>query len=125
MKYDVGLIRNGVELDAPAKQYHPAAATISNDTSRGAIELLGPLRPGIVVSTSPVMVIAQNGDLDLQPTIRSQNGTTTTSIKTSADETLMLGWTPDLLRAQITTDENGFLRQRGIDGNGAELWRLA
>ena len=71
------------------------------------------------------MVIAQNGDLDLQPTIRSQNGTTTTSIKTSADETLMLGWTPDLLRAQITTDENGFLRQRGIDGNGAELWRLA
>ncbi|MCJ8307455.1 MAG: hypothetical protein MJH08_00180 [Hyphomicrobiales bacterium] len=125
LKYDVALTRQSVSLDSPEKQYHPAAAAISNETAHGAIELQGALKPGVIVSTAPIMVIAQNGDPDLQPEIRSQNGTTTASIKTSGDETLMLGWIPDQLRAQVTTDANGFLRRRQLDGAGLESWPLA
>lgn len=125
LKYEVALTRDGVTLDAPEKQYHPAAAAVSNETAHGAVELDGPLRPGVIVSTAPIMAIAQNGDPDLQPEIRSQSGTATTSINTSGDETLMLGWTPDTLQAQITSDTAGFLRRRLLDNNGQESWPLA
>lgn len=125
LKYEVALTRESVTLDAPEKQNHPAAATISNDTENGAFALDGDLKPGVIVSTAPIMVIAQNGDPDLQPDIRSQNGMTAPSIKTKGDETLMLGWIPDPLRAQITTDGNGFLRRHQLDADGLPSWPLA
>ena len=124
LKYDVALTREAVSLDAPDKQFHPASAAISNETAHGAVELDGPLKPGVIVSTAPIMVIAQNGDPDLQPPIRSQNGTTTTSIRTAGDETLMLGWTPRDLKAEIATDTGGFLRRRVLDRDGLETWPL-
>ena len=123
-KYTVSLTRNAVTIASPQDQFHPTAATISNDTALGAISLDGPLKPGIIVSTAPIMVITQNGDLSLQPSIRSQNNSTTTAIKTEADETLMLGWTPETVRAEIRRDANGFTRRRIIDGNGAQSWSL-
>ncbi len=46
------------------------------------------------------------------------------TIINEADETLMLGWTPDDVRAEITLDANGLLRRRTIDSNGIESWVL-
>lgn len=123
-KYQVALTRNGPALSQPQDQYHPASAVISNDTSAGATALNGSLQPGVIVSTAPITAIVQNGDLGLTPAIRSQNGTTTTSIINEADEVLMLGWTPDDRRAQISSDTNGFLRRRMIDQNGITTWPL-
>jgi hypothetical protein len=114
-----------INLDVPEKQFHPAAAALSNDVGvSGVFELTGPLKPGVIVASAPVMMIAQNADVDLQPDIRSQNGTTTTSIITEFDETLMLGWTPESLRAEIRQDAAGYSRLRSIDGAGTETWVL-
>ncbi|MGI9364632.1 MAG: hypothetical protein ACR2O8_05580 [Rhizobiaceae bacterium] len=123
-KYQVALTRSGVTLSQPRHQFHPASAVISNDTSAGAIALNGPLQPGVIVSSAPITAVVQNGDLSLTPGIRSQNGTTTTSIINEADEVLMLGWTPYDRRAQISRDTNGFLRRCIIDQNGMTTWPL-
>ena len=124
LAYDLQLTRTNVTVTSRQDQFHPAVAVVSNDTGSGAVELTASLRPGVVIATAPVMVIVQNGDINLQPTIRSQNGGTTTSIINEADETLMLGWTPDDVRAEITSDANGLLRRRTIDSNGIESWVL-
>ncbi|MEP1207716.1 MAG: hypothetical protein ABJM29_04215 [Rhizobiaceae bacterium] len=124
-RYHIQLTRNeSITLDSPEKQFHPAAAGIANDVSEGVFALDGDLKPGVIVATAPVMMVAQNGDVNLQPTIRSQNDTTTTSIITESDESLMLGWTPDALQAEITTDADGFERLRKVDAAGDEFWAL-
>tara|TARA_R110002050_G_scaffold52954_2_gene120420 strand:+ start:1404 stop:1637 length:234 start_codon:yes stop_codon:yes gene_type:complete len=48
----------------------------------------------------------------------------TTSIVNDDDETLMFGWTPSFIKAEIKKDANGFTRKRIIDGTGAETWVL-
>ena len=58
------------------------------------------------------------------PTIRSQNGTTTESIISDDDETLMLGWTPAQKKAEITEDADGYTRKRVLDNTGAVTWPL-
>ena len=124
LAYDLQLTRSNVTVTAREDQFHPAVAVVSNDTGSGAVELIGSLRPGVVIATAPVMVISQNGDINLTPTIRAQNGGTTTSIITESDETLMLGWTPENLKTEIREDENGLLRWRKIDAAGAVSWVL-
>ena len=56
------------------------------------------------------------------PSIRSQNGTTTTSIVNDDDETLSLGITPALIAAEIREDADGILRKRVISNTGTESW---
>ena len=72
----------------------------------------------------PITVVSQNGQPTYVPTVRSQNGTTTTAIVTDDDETLQLGWTPAALKAEITTDTEGFTRKRVVDNTGVPTYPL-
>ena len=40
------------------------------------------------------------------------------------DETLTLGWTPPNLKAEITTDVDGYLRRRELDASGVVTYPL-
>lgn len=124
LAYDVPLLRNGVTVTARDDQYHPAAGLVANETSTGSVTLVGDLKPGVVVANVPITVVAQNADPGHVPTIRSQNGTTTTSIVSQDDETLMLGWTPPWLKAEITEGTDGLLYRRSITG-GTGSWVVA
>ena len=125
LKYQIQLTRRNVTVTEPGHQLHPASALLANDLGVGAEPLVGPLKPGIIVATAPITAIVQNGGASLTPAIRSQNGTVTTSIVNEADETLMLGWTPKYLRADIVGDDNGLLRRRKIEADGAQVWQIA
>ena len=120
----VPLTRNGVTVATKADQNHPAAGLLANENVNGAVTLNGQLNAGIVVADVPITVVVQNGTPTLTPTVRSQNGTTTTAIVNDDDETLSLGWTPDTLRAEITEGVDGILYKRVID-LGLETWVVA
>ena len=77
-----------------------------------------------MIADVPVTVVVQNGTPTLTPTVRSQNGTTTSAIVTQDDETLSLGWTPDSLKAEITEGSDSILYRRVISG-GIETWAVA
>jgi len=125
LAYTVPLERSGVTVTVPEDQYHPAAGLVANETSSGSITLNGALLAGIVTADVPITVVVQNGTPTYVPTIRSQNGTTTTAIVTQDDETLTLGWTPAHLKAEITTGTDGLLYKRKIAPTGVETWELA
>jgi hypothetical protein len=118
-----------VSVITPDDQYFPCAGMIANEPTLAAdpsvVQLVGRLAPGYIVSDVPITVVSQNGTPTYNPIIRSQNGTTTISIVTDDDETLQLGWTPDTLRAEVLTDEDGFLRIRKVDNTGAVTYRIA
>lgn len=124
LAYTVPLTRSGVTVLSKEDQKHPAAGLISND-GVASNTLVGQLNPGVIIADVPITVVAQNGTPGLVPTIRSQNGTTTTGIVTQDDETLMLGWTPALLKAEITEGTDGILYKRAIGTAGAETWSAA
>lgn len=123
LAYTVPLTRNGTVVTTRDDQNHPAAGLVANETS--AVTLDGQLNPGVVVADVPITVVVQNGSAGLVPTIRSQNGTTTTGIVNQDDETLSLGITPSDIAVEIRQDANGILRKRVIDGTGAETWVVA
>ena len=118
----------GIAPTTPEDQYIPCAGMVANegtlDADPSVVQLVGQLDPGYVVADVPITVIAQNGNSGLTPTIRSQNGTTTTGIVSEADETLILGWTPAQKKAEITEDADGFTRKRVLDNTGAVTWPL-
>jgi len=125
LAYTVPLLRNGVTVTTPEDQLHPSAGLVANESSTGSVTLNGALLAGIVTADVPITVVVQNGTPTYVPTIRSQNGTTTTAIVTQDDETLSLGWTPAHLKAEITTGTDGLLYKRKIAPNGVETWELA
>ena len=111
LAYTVPLTRSGVTITDKEDQKHPAAGLISND-AQASNTLVGQLNPGVIISNVPITVVVQNGTPGLTPTVRSQNGTTTTSIISQDDETLTLGVTPATIKAEITegTDRILYLR---------------
>jgi hypothetical protein len=123
-----GTTGQGITPTLTEDQFYPCSGLVANegllseDTS--VIELNGDLKAGYVVADVPITVICQNASPTFVPEIRSQNGTTTTSIINDDDETLMLGWTPPNIKAEITTDTSGFTRKRTVDGSGVETWTL-
>ena len=123
LAYTVPLTRSGVTVSSKEDQKHPASGLISND-GVASNTLVGQLNPGVIIADVPITVVVQNGTPTLVPTIRSQNGTTTTGIITQDDETLSLGWTPSSLKAEITEGADGILYKRVITG-GAESWVVA
>lgn len=126
LAYIVPLNRSGVTVDSPDKQFHPTAGLVANETVEGAVALTGNLRPGYVLADVPITVIVQNSNPSYKPDLRSQNGTTTSSIISDDDETLSLGWTPENLKAEIRQDTGGYLRKRVISGiDGSETWVMA
>ena len=125
LAYTIPLNRINVTVNDASDQNHPCAGLLSNDTVNGTVSLNGDLGAGIVVADVPITVVAQNGTASHRPTIRSQNGTTTTSITNDDDETLMLGITPPHLKAEITVGLDGLLYKREIAAGGVETWSLA
>ncbi len=105
-------------------QKHPAAGQVANETGSGSILLVGQLKAGVIIADVPITVVVQNATPTLIPTIRSQNGTTTTSIINDDDETLTLGWTPSTLKSEITEGVDGILYKRVINA-GTESWEIA
>lgn len=122
LEYTVPLTRNGVTIVSKEDQNHPAAGLVANETS--GVQLVGDLDAGIIVADVPITAVVQNGSTTLAPTLRSQNGTTTTSIISGSDETLSLGITPATLKAEITEGTDGILYRREITG-GTETWVVA
>lgn len=127
LAYTVPLTRTGVTVTSKEDQLHPAAGLISND-AQATNTLVGQLNAGIIKADVPITVVAQNGLPTLIPTVRSQNGTTTTAIVTDDDETLLLGWTPPTLKAEITEGADGVLYKRTLAddsvnaGQAIETW---
>lgn len=122
LAYTVPLTRSGVTVTSREDQKHPAAGLVANEAS--AVALVGQLNPGVVIADVPITVVVQNGTPTLVPSIRSQNGTTTTGIVTQDDETLSLGVTPPELKAEIVEGDDGILYRRSVSG-GAESWVVA
>ena len=106
-------------------QKHPAAGLVANETGGGAVSLVGQLNPGVVVADVPITVVVQNGDAGLSPSIRSQNGTTTTGIISQDDETLSHGETTSTLKAEISEGTDEVLYRREISSGGSETWAVA
>ena len=119
LAYTVPLTRSGVTVTSKEDQKHPAAGLVANEAS--AVTLVGQLNPGVIISDVPITVIVQNGDPNLTPTIRSQNGTTTTGIVNQDDETLTLGWTPTLLKAEVKEGADNIIYKRVVNG-GVGTW---
>ena len=134
LAYTVPLTRNGVTITSPSDQLHPCAGLVANETVNGAIALVGQLNAGVIVSDVPITAIVQNGSSSLTPTLRSQNGNTTSSIVNDDDESLTLGWTPETKdfigdifyqKAEFHSREDGVKVIRDIDNSNVETWRIA
>lgn len=122
LEYTVPLTRNGVTVTSKVDQNHPAAGLIAND-GVATNTLVGQLNAGVIIADVPITVIVQNGVATLTPTLRSQNGTTTTGIVSDDDETLSLGWTPELIKAEIRESfVDNILYKRVISANGSDTW---
>ena len=126
LAYTVPLNRNAaVNVNTRDDQNIPSAGLVANESGAAVVQLEGTLNAGVIIADVPVTVIVQNGNNQLTPTIRSQNGTTTTSIVNDDDETLSLGITPATLKAEITEGADGFLYKRTLSAGGVENWVLA
>ena len=123
---DRGNTGQGITPTTPEDQYIPCAGLVANEslTDSCLVQLNGDLGAGYVIADVPITVVTQNGDQAYTPTLRSQNGTTTTSIVNDDDETLFLGWTPPELRAVIKEDADGYTRRLDIDNAGVETYPL-
>ena len=113
--YTVPLNRNIGGTSTRNEQNIPSAGLVANETVDGVVNLVGTLNAGVVIADVPITVVVQNGDSNLSPTLRSQNGTTTTSIINDDDETLSLGITPDTLKAEIIEGADGLLYKRVVN----------
>ena len=106
----------------------PASGIIANEPTLAGdpsyVELVGDLNAGYIVADVPVTVVVQNALPSFVPTIRSQNGTTTTSIVNDDDETLTLGFTPSNIKTELTKDVDGYTRRREIDASGVVTYPL-
>ena len=122
LKYNVSLTRTNVTVTTAEDQQHPCAGGVANEASM--VTLVGDLKPGVIVADVPIMAVVQNGASGHMPTLRSQNGTTTTAIMSEGDETLTLGWTPAHVKAEIKTAADGLLYRRVIGVGGADSWVL-
>ncbi len=126
LEYTVLLTRNGVTINSQKDQMHPASGLISND-AQATNTLEGDLNAGVIIADVPITVVVQNGTQSYVPTLRSQNGTTTTSIVNDDDETLSLGWTPADLKAEVKLSfEDDIKYKRVIPlGGGNDNWVVA
>jgi len=124
LEYTVPLNRGGTPPSPITRdwQNHPSAGLVANETVDGAIALVGQLNPGVIIADVPITVVVQNGDQNLAPTLRSQNGTTTTAVVSNDDETLVLGITPPELAVEVREGTDGILYKRIIASTGNDTW---
>ena len=122
LAYTMPLTRNGVTVTSKQDQKHPAANVLANEAS--GLQIVGNLSPGVIIADVPITVVIQS-NVALQTTIRSQNGTTATTIRNEDDETLMLGITPTEIKAEIIEGSDEILYKRVIAAGGTETWVVA
>ena len=119
---------SGITPATPEDQYFPCSGLIANEPTLSADpsvqQMTEALAAGYIVADVPITVVSQNGSPEYKPTVRSQNGTTTDALVSDDDETLQLGWTPAALKAEITTDTDGFTRKRVVDNTGVPTYPL-
>ena len=125
LAYVVPLNRKNVNVVSFLDQYHPSSGLVANETASGSVPLVGQLNPGVVIADVPITVIVQNGDTNLKPTIRSQNGTTTSGITSQDDETLSLGITPEYLKVEVRRGTDDIDYKRTIGPGGTDGWEQA
>ncbi len=124
---DRGTTGQGITPSTPEDQYIPNAGLVAREptlTDTCVIQLNGDLDPGFVVADVPITVVSQTNINTASYTIRSQNGTTTQSIASQGDETLMMGWTPQTKRAVVKEDADGYTRRLDIDNSGTVTYPL-
>ncbi len=124
---DRGTTGQGITPSTPEDQYIPNAGLVAREptlTDTCVIQLNGDLDPGFVVADVPITVVSQTNINTTSYTIRSQNGTTTQSIASQGDETLMMGWTPQTKRAVVKEDADGYTRRLDIDNSGTVTYPL-
>lgn len=124
LAYTLPLTRENVTVTSKEDQLHPSAGIIANEESSVA-PLVGNLRAGVIIADVPITVVVQSGSQTHVPVLRSQNGTTTTSIINDDDETLMLGVTPTAIAAEIREGGDGILYRRVIGAGGVDTWVVA
>ena len=109
-------------LTTPDDQLFPCGCTISNN---GDVILAGDFLGGGVIADVPILVIAQNTTQTYTAVqIPDQDGVLRNQIQCDDDETTLFGITPELTRPEFTTDANGYLRRRSVDGSGNQTWIL-
>ena len=124
LEYTIPITRNiGPPPSTSSDQLHPAAGGVANEVSY-PVQLDGQLRPGVIVADVPITVVAQNATPTFTPELRSQNGQVTTSIVNDDDETLMLGVTPNDLRAEIRKGSDDLAYRLAVNAGPAN-WVLA
>ena len=122
LAYTVPLNRNNVTINSKEDQFHPTAGQVANEAGATST-LVGDLDAGVIIADVPITVVVQNATPTYTPTIRSQNGTTTTSIINDDDETLTLGITPENISAIIREGVDGILYKQTINvGGGSDVW---
>ena len=118
----------GITYTTVDDQNIPASGIVANEAGLTGdpsyVELVGDLNAGYIIADVPITVVVQNANPTLVPIIRSQNGTTTTSIVNDDDETLTLGFTPDNIKTELTKDVDGYIRRREIDASGVVTYPL-
>lgn len=132
LAYTVPLTRGsngaGVTLTSVDDQNIPCSGIIANEAlligDPSYIELVGDLGAGYIVSDVPITVVLQNANPSYIPTVRSQNGTTTSALISDDDETLSLGFTPPEQKMELIKDSSGYLRKRVISGTGVVSYEL-
>ena len=103
-------------------QLCPAACILSNTNGNtNNTPLIGNLRPGYIESDVPIGVIVQSRALTAgshQLTVRSQGGTTASTILSVQDETMVFGHTPSELKAVIRRGPDGLLYKEEVPAGG-------
>jgi len=122
LAYTVPLNRFNVTVNTKEDQKHPSAGLVANETVNGSVSLAGQLNPGVVIANVPITVVVQNGVSTLAPTLRSQNGSTTSAIRSNDDETLSLGITPAQIAAEVREGADSILYRREIGAGGIDTW---
>ena len=86
---DRGTTGQGIVPTTPEDQYIPTAGMVANeaglDADPSVVQLVGDLGAGYVIADVPITIVSQNATPTYVPEIRSQSGTTTTSIVNDDD----------------------------------------
>ncbi|MEM9521548.1 MAG: hypothetical protein AAGA37_19720 [Actinomycetota bacterium] len=121
LEYTLPVTRDGgITISSKEDQLHPCAVQLSNSNVTNRVPLVGDLNPGVIIADVPIgAVIQSRGDSSYQ--LRTQGGGTTTGIYTQEDETVMFGWTPPELAAEVIEGADGIQYRRFVDG-GVQTW---
>lgn len=114
--YTINVERDpSITISSYKDQLHPCAAQISNSTANaGVTALVGTLGFSLVKSTVPIALIIQssNGAAGSLIQCQNQDGVLVNSAQNHEDETIVVGGTPDLIKAELVLGEDNIIYKR-------------